>query len=654
MRVNGLISCFKGLLCAQLACLCLANTAFVSHAHAALFEKSLSVTSPEKNSVTRQQKAAQDNAVRETEAQREHLRSVIEQQSFDADTTSTKQTTDLQERFNETKKTLELSAPQKKILNLELNKAIIDDKAPAQTNLQTKPQTNQRVQLESSADVLDALNQQDIFDIAKALHPNAKAMSIESVRQKALSQNLSLNITMLAPEIAQTFVSEERAKFDQVIFASAQVLDMNQDFISGDTVQFSSFDPLLDDARVKLTQEATRTKYVKGEAGIAVPLQTGAVVTVGADFANKKINNDFPTNDYNGALRFSVSQPLLRNAGVAVNTASIRIAEFNQRAVDAQTKLQSIRIIATIDKAYWALYQAWLSLAVRQQQYLLASQNYAMVERRVAEGLSARIELNRANIGVADRVNALVMAKTQLKIAQRQLQFYLNEVGSEVEAESLMPTTPPNLTGFQFDRERLVTNAMDERLDLLAQELQLAAETTKVSYLENQTLPLFTLDYRYGALSNTTDRLSDSFQRFNNPYNEWALGFKFEMPLSNEARRSQLNRAVIERTQRLSTQALQSLTVKREILDALDFVDQDWTRIAAARQQVAIAGVNYSAELKQFNEGLRTMTEVIESLTQLGESQLREVQAVTDYQISLIDLAFATGTLFGYSQVNIQ
>jgi outer membrane protein len=38
----------------------------------------------------------------------------------------------------------------------------------------------------------------------------------------------------------------------------------------------------------------------------------------------------------------------------------------------------------------------------------------------------------------------------------------------------------------------------------------------------------------------------------------------------------------------------------------------------------------------------------------LGDSQLREVEAVTDYQVSLIDLAFATGTLFGYSQVNIQ
>lgn len=198
-------------------------------------------------------------------------------------------------------------------------------------------------------------------------------MSIESVRQKALSQNLSLNITLLDPEIAQTFVSQERAKFDQVIFANAQVVDMNQDFVSGDTVRLSSFDPILDTARVKLTREATRTKLVTGEAGIAVPLQAGAVVILGAGLANKKINNDFPTNDYNGALRFSISQPLLRNAGVAVNTASICIAEFNAQAVDARAKLQSIRIIATIDKAYWSLYQAWLNLAVRQRQYLLAS-----------------------------------------------------------------------------------------------------------------------------------------------------------------------------------------------------------------------------------------------------------------------------------------
>ncbi|HSF71878.1 MAG TPA: TolC family protein, partial [Methylotenera sp.] len=98
----------------------------------------------------------------------------------------------------------------------------------------------------------------------------------------------------------------------------------------------------------------------------------------------------------------------------------------------------------------------------------------------------------------------------------------------------------------------------------------------------------------------------------------------------------------------------QELTVKKEIYDALDQVDQQWQRILAARQQVLIAGINYDAELKQFNEGLRTMTEVLETLTRLGEAQIKEVRAISDYQISLVDTAYATGTLLGYSKFSFQ
>jgi outer membrane protein TolC len=69
---------------------------------------------------------------------------------------------------------------------------------------------------------------------------------------------------------------------------------------------------------------------------------------------------------------------------------------------------------------------------------------------------------------------------------------------------------------------------------------------------------------------------------------------------------------------------------------------------------VLIAGLNYEAELKQFNEGLRTMTEVLETLTRLGEAQIKEVRAVSDYQISIIDTAYATGTVLGYSNLDFK
>lgn len=90
------------------------------------------------------------------------------------------------------------------------------------------------------------------------------------------------------------------------------------------------------------------------------------------------------------------------------------------------------------------------------------------------------------------------------------------------------------------------------------------------------------------------------------------------MPLTNELRKSPLQRAVNERLQRLTTRQLRELSVRREIDDAPDQLQQNWQRI--------VAGINYDAELKQFREGLRTMTEVLQTLTRLGEALSRSAR----------------------------
>ncbi len=216
-----------------------------------------------------------------------------------------------------------------------------------------------------------------------------------------------------------------------------------------------------------------------------------------------------------------------------------------------------------------------------------------------------------------------------------------------------LPSTPPNLVKYDINRQKLLKDAQEGRIELLTQELKLAADLTKIDYLENQTLPLFSIDYQYGTLSNTFNNLGDSYQHvLDGDFNDWSVGFKFELPISNEANKAKLARAVQQRGQRLTTKTLQTLTVKREIYDAVDQVEQNWQRILAARQQVLIAGINYEAELKQFNEGLRTMTEVLETLTRLGEAQIKEIKAIGDYQVALVDTAYATGTLLGYSKLN--
>ena len=108
------------------------------------------------------------------------------------------------------------------------------------------------------------------------------------------------------------------------------------------------------------------------------------------------------------------------------------------------------------------------------------------------------------------------------------------------------------------------------------------------------------------------------------------------------------------RAQKLASRAARELMVRREVLDMVDVIERNWQRILAARQNVIVAGVNYDAERRQFEQGMRTQREVLEALSELGSAQTREIGAIVDYQIAQIDLAFATGTLLGYARVDLE
>ena len=49
--------------------------------------------------------------------------------------------------------------------------------------------------------------------------------------------------------------------------------------------------------------------------------------------------------------------------------------------------------------------------------------------------------------------------------------------------------------------------------------------------------------------------------------------------------------------------------------------------------------------------GLRTSVDVLDAASKLGDAQTREVNALAGYEISLIDAAFATGTVVGGTRV---
>ncbi|GJM24542.1 MAG: hypothetical protein DHS20C16_09570 [Phycisphaerae bacterium] len=475
-------------------------------------------------------------------------------------------------------------------------------------------------------------------------------LTVATLRAETLRNNLDLNVVLVDPELAQTIVSEEEAKFDATIFGGVEYKRENTPRLDGDLVEFTSDTDELDKKLVKQTQVEQTKEKLSFDVGVEVPLPTGGKVKLRNAFDEQNKLEPQRFEQYVSSLKFSYSQPLLRDAGVRANTASIRMARLNAQAVNAKTKLNAIRILAGAEKIYWQAYGAQKTLEIRLQQYNLAFDNLELVRKRASEGLSAKIEIVRAEVGVAQRLESLIIAETELRIKQRQLKRVLNMPDVELDSETTMNTlSAPQLLRFSFNRQDLAQSALDNRMEMLELELKLAADAIKIDLARNKALPLFVVDFEYGLLDRQGSMGSawEGMWDFDN--SQFTVGLRGEIPVTNNAREARLRQAMLSRVQRMATRELRELAIRQEVFDALDILDQNWQRILAARQNVVVSGVNYEAELKQFEEGLRTMREVLEVLSQLGDAQLREMRAIVAYQIAQVDLAFATGTLLGYA-----
>ena len=523
--------------------------------------------------------------------------------------------------------------------------ATVEDQLEGLLTKRRSPQTDQ-IEVEEGDD--DASESQDLV-------PGSLPLTVTDMRRAVLENNLDLAVVMLDPVIAATKISEEQAKFDATIAANIAYKREDLPRLDNNLVEFTSDNEDLSKEVVKLTNVEQQKEKLSFDFGIGAKLPTGGKFKVQQLFEESNKLDPLRFEQYVSAVKFSFSQPLLRDAGVGVNVASIRLARLDERAKSATTKLKAIHTLAKAEKAYWKLYAARRELDVREQQYNLAYDNLELVRRRVDEGLSPEIEVIRAEVGVARRLESLYVAETDTRLSQRDLKMMLNLSNVDLNSVTdLVTTTDPQLVLFDLDAERLVEAALANRMELLELELNLAADAIRIDYAENQVLPLFDLDFEYGVLERDQG-FSNAWQGMWDFDNQTiGIGGRVEIPVTNERRKSKLRRAILSRMQRLATRDRRTMLIRQEIYDALDVFHQNWQRVLAARQSVIVSGVNYEAELKQFDLGLRTMREVLEALTQLGDAQIKEVKAIVAYQVSQIDLAFATGTLLGYSRVGLE
>jgi len=461
-------------------------------------------------------------------------------------------------------------------------------------------------------------------------------LTLEQCRALTLENNLDLKVQLISPAIAAEKVSEQEAQFEAAFFANAGMGKTDTPVASVLDIQGSNLD------------------YTYYDTGVRIPLRTGGTVTF--DLADNRTKTDslyaIFNPQYSSDMSLSISHPLLRGAGNRANTYAIRIAEYERQISDARTKLEVIRAIAAVDRVYWRLYAARQELDVRKKQYDLAEALFEQAKRFVAAGDKPQVEVVRSEAGVAQQLESIILAENNVRDRERDLKRTLNKAGLEMKTPTVVvPATGPDPIRYELARQALVATAVENRMEMLELELQIAEDLETQGYMKNQSLPLVSMDYTYNINGLGPSR-NDSFDLlFDKRFEDHRFGLQLVVPLGNEAGKSKLRQAFYQRRQRLASRDSRAAAIELEVLNAADQVEANWQRILASRQRSILDGRLFDAEKRQFELGLGTSTDVLQAQTNFAEAQRAEILALSEYQISLVDLSYATGTLLGAAKV---
>jgi len=464
--------------------------------------------------------------------------------------------------------------------------------------------------------------------------PEHLDLTIEDGRVLALKNNLELKVEFISPTITRETITEAESAFEALFTGNAN-------YTKTDTPTAS-------------TLSGSNTKDLNGSLGVNIPLRTGGNLSFNLPVDRFETDNAFSTLNpaFSTDFAISISQPLLRNAGVRTNTHAIRVAHYQTQISEAQTKLAVIRVLAAADRAYWRLYANRRALEVRKSEYDLAQAQLERAERQVRAGTAAEVEVIRAQSGVAQRLESIIIAENAVRDSQRELKRILNipeiNMGS---ATIIIPMTEPNPVEFNLNGNKLAETALDNRMEMLELEIQIAQDASTIDVRRNQVLPLVNLDYTYN-LNGLGASLDDAFDMLGNRgFEDHRFALRVEVPIGNEGALSRLRQALLTRLRTLASKQNRISFIRQEIFNAVDQIEANWQRILAARQNAILAARTLAAEERQFGLGLRTSTDVLNAQTTLADAQLSEIRALTEYEISQIDLGVATGMTLGADKV---
>jgi outer membrane protein len=391
----------------------------------------------------------------------------------------------------------------------------------------------------------------------------------------------------------------------------------------------------------------------------------------GANYAVNWNNSRFTTNDLSASVNprlgsnmsLSFTQPLLRNLEIDQIRQQVLDTKKGRELSDIQLTGVITGTLRAVKNAYWDLSYALANLKTQEQSLQLSQQSLKDEQKRVEIGVRAPIDIVQAQAEVASNEERVIVAEAAIKAAQDNLRALILDPGTPDFWNVIFePTDAASFAAQAIDVDAAVRNALDKRSDVRSAKNSLQQSDVNIKYYRNQVKPDVNANVSYittaaggvqlsqvdlaaaasGAAINRSivaergfgSVLGDVFQ---NTYPNWTVGVSINYPLGSNIAQANLARVRLQYAQAQAQLKNLEMQVATQVRGVGRNVQTNQQRVQSARASRELQERKLEAEEKKLAAGMSSSFFVFQAQRDLALARTAEIQAISDYNKSLVD-----------------
>jgi outer membrane protein TolC len=324
-------------------------------------------------------------------------------------------------------------------------------------------------------------------------------------------------------------------------------------------------------------------------------------------------------------------------------------------------------MVFNVEVAYWRLYQAYGQLYSFEEVMRIAHKSWMINFAKYQVGTIGAANyfpvLAQYQEFRGERLNALSLVIERERNLRRLLGLPLED-GSR-----LVPITAPNLTQYQPSFEAAIRDAMIYR-----PELQGSRENVRVAYFrlkreENSLKPDLRGAAQYSPVGfgnrldgagtfldgTETPRTTNAFRSLaTDHFNDWSIGLILSVPLGYRAEMANIRAARLQLAQNYQALNYEEDMAKSLVAKYYQDLAKWYNLIEMRRAERRAYAESVEARFKEFAAGKATVADfLLEAQRRLATAQVKEYEAIAEYNNTLAGFEWAKGTILHHNNVFI-